>query len=57
MEGRLPYDMLIVARRNCRLRSYTLNNVAQELLGQQKEDVHHTQISDLFNGDEQTRHR
>lgn len=57
IEGRLSYDMLVVARRNCRLRSYTLNNVSQELLGQQKEDVHHSQITDLQNGDEQTRHR
>ncbi|KAL1509230.1 hypothetical protein ABEB36_003999 [Hypothenemus hampei] len=56
-EGRVPYDMLIVIKRDFKLRSYTLNNVCQEILGEQKEDVHYSIITDLQNGDEQTRRR
>lgn len=57
IEGRVIYDMLIVMRRDFKLRSYTLNNVCKELLGEQKEDVHYSIITDLQNGDEQTRRR
>ncbi|XP_031341099.1 DNA polymerase delta catalytic subunit-like [Photinus pyralis] len=56
-EGRVAYDMLVVMKRDFRLRSYTLNNVSNELLGEQKEDVHYSIITDLQNGDEQTRRR
>lgn len=56
-EGRVPYDMLLVTKRDFKLRSYTLNSVCQEILGEQKEDVHYSIISDLQNGDEQTRRR
>ena len=37
--------------------SYSLNNVSAEFLGQQKEDVHHSIISDLQNGSDADRHR
>ncbi|KAH1019964.1 hypothetical protein HUJ04_009704 [Dendroctonus ponderosae] len=56
-EGRVPYDMLLVIKRDCKLRSYTLNSVCQNLLGEQKEDVHYSIITDLQNGDDQTRRR
>ena len=56
-DGRVPYDMLVVMKRDSRLRSYTLNNVSREILGEQKEDVHYSIITDLQNGDEQTRRR
>ncbi|XP_030767293.1 DNA polymerase delta catalytic subunit [Sitophilus oryzae] len=56
-EGRVPYDMLLVIKRDFKLRSYTLNSVCQEILGEQKEDVHYSIITDLQNGDEQTRRR
>ncbi|CAG9858096.1 unnamed protein product [Phyllotreta striolata] len=56
-EGRVAYDMLIVTKRDFKLRSYTLNSVCQEILGEQKEDVHYSIITDLQNGDEQTRRR
>ncbi|XP_072396309.1 DNA polymerase delta catalytic subunit [Diabrotica undecimpunctata] len=56
-EGRVPYDMLVVVKRDFKLRSYTLNSVCQEILGEQKEDVHYSIITDLQNGDEQTRRR
>nr|XP_023015999.1 DNA polymerase delta catalytic subunit [Leptinotarsa decemlineata] len=56
-EGRVPYDMLLVMKRDFKLRSYTLNSVCTEILGEQKEDVHYSIITDLQNGDEQTRRR
>lgn len=56
-EGRVAYDMLTVVKRDFKLRSYTLNSVCQEILGEQKEDVHYSIITDLQNGDEQTRRR
>lgn len=56
-EGRVPYDMYVVMKRDFKLRSYTLNNVCKEILGEQKEDVHYSIITDLQNGDEQTRRR
>ncbi|KAF5300035.1 hypothetical protein FQR65_LT09292 [Abscondita terminalis] len=56
-EGRVAYDMLVVMKRDFKLRSYTLNNVCKEILGEQKEDVHYSIITDLQNGDEQTRRR
>lgn len=56
-EGRVAYDMLVVMKRDFKLRSYTLNNVSKEILGEQKEDVHYSIITDLQNGDDQTRRR
>ncbi|XP_056636918.1 DNA polymerase delta catalytic subunit [Diorhabda sublineata] len=56
-EGRVPYDMLLVVKRDFKLRSYTLNSVCQEIMGEQKEDVHYSIITDLQNGNEQTRRR
>lgn len=49
--------MLMVIKRDFKFRSYTLNSVCQEILGEQKEDVHYSIITDLQNGDEQTRRR
>lgn len=57
IEGRVIFDMLPYMQRNHRLSSYTLNNVCAEYLGQQKEDVHHSIISDLQNGSDEDRHR
>lgn len=57
IDGRVIYDMLTVMKRDQKLRSYTLNNVCKEILGEQKEDVHYSIITDLQNGDEQTRRR
>jgi DNA polymerase delta subunit 1 len=57
LDGRLPVDMLQVIQRDHKLRSYTLNSVSAHFLGEQKEDVPHSIITDLQNGDEQTRRR
>ncbi len=43
--------------RNHKLSSYSLNNVSAEFLGQQKEDVHHSIITDLQNGRDEDRRR
>lgn len=56
-EGRVPFDLLFVLVRDYKLRSYTLNSVSYHFLQAQKEDVHHSIITDLQNGTEQTRRR
>ncbi|KAF2432770.1 DNA polymerase delta catalytic subunit [Tothia fuscella] len=55
--GRLQLDMLQLVQRDHQLRSYTLNAVCAHFLKEQKEDVHHSMITDLFNGDANTRRR
>jgi DNA polymerase delta subunit 1 len=57
IEGRVVFDMLPYMQRNHKLSSYSLNAVCAEFLGQQKEDVHHSIISDLQNGSDEDRHR
>jgi DNA polymerase delta subunit 1 len=44
-------------QREHKLRSYTLNSVCAEFLGEQKEDVHHSVITDLQNGTPESRRR
>ncbi|KAJ3210696.1 DNA-directed DNA polymerase delta [Dinochytrium kinnereticum] len=56
-EGRLQIDMLQLMQRDYKLRSYSLNSVSAHFLGEQKEDVHHSIIADLQNGNEETRRR
>ncbi|RKO95257.1 ribonuclease H-like protein, partial [Caulochytrium protostelioides] len=56
-EGRIQFDVLQVMLRDHKLRSYSLNSVSYHFLGEQKEDVHHSIISDLQNGNEETRRR
>ncbi|KAK8232263.1 DNA polymerase delta catalytic subunit [Phyllosticta capitalensis] len=55
--GRLQLDLLQLVQRDYQLRSYTLNSVCAHFLKEQKEDVHHTMITELFNGDENSRRR
>ncbi|KAH8082305.1 DNA polymerase family B-domain-containing protein [Filobasidium floriforme] len=57
MEGRLQLDILQVMQRDYKLRSYTLNAVCAQFLGEQKEDVHHSIITDLQNGTAESRRR
>ena len=57
IEGRVTFDLLLVLVRDYKLRSYTLNAVSYHFLQEQKEDVHHSIITDLQNGNEQTRRR
>lgn len=55
--GRLQLDMLQLVQRDHQLRSYTLNSVCSHFLGEQKEDVHHSMITELFEGTPESRRR
>lgn len=57
IDGRIQIDVLTLMQRDHKLRSYTLNSVSAHFLGEQKEDVHHSIIADLQNGDDETRRR
>lgn len=57
IEGRVQLDMMQVIIREYKLRSYSLNSVAFHFLKEQKEDVHHSIISELQNENEFTRRR
>ena len=50
-------DMLQVIQRDYKLRSYSLNSVSAHFLKQQKEDVHYSIITDLFEGSDDDRRR
>ncbi|KAK9135052.1 hypothetical protein Syun_014382 [Stephania yunnanensis] len=57
IEGRVQFDLLQAMQRDYKLSSYSLNSVSAHFLGEQKEDVHHSIISDLQNGNPETRRR
>ena len=57
MDGRLQLDMLQVMQRDYKLRSYSLNAVCSQFLNEQKEDVHHSIITELHNGTPESRRR
>ncbi|XP_024377945.1 DNA polymerase delta catalytic subunit isoform X3 [Physcomitrium patens] len=57
IEGRVQFDLLQAMQRDYKLSSYSLNSVSAHFLGEQKEDVHHSIISDLQNGNSETRRR
>ncbi|KAK2726361.1 DNA polymerase delta catalytic subunit-like [Artemia franciscana] len=56
-EGRVQFDLFLILVRDYKLRSYTLNAVSYHFLQEQKEDVQHSIITDLQNGNDQTRRR
>ncbi|ORC90659.1 DNA polymerase delta catalytic subunit [Trypanosoma theileri] len=57
LEGRVIMDVMVVIQRDFKLRTYSLNAVSQNFLGEQKEDVHHSIIADLQQGTPETRRR
>lgn len=57
IDGRLQMDILQVIQRDHKLRSYTLNAVCAHFLREQKEDVHHSIITELQNGTADSRRR
>ncbi|XP_052797645.1 DNA polymerase delta catalytic subunit-like [Mya arenaria] len=57
IEGRVQLDLLQILFRDYKLRSYSLNAVSFHFLQEQKEDVHHSIITDLQHGNDQTRRR
>ena len=46
-----------VIQRDHKLRAYSLNAVSEHFLGEQKEDVHYSIISELFHGSADDRRR
>lgn len=57
MEGRVQFDLFQAMQRDYKLSSYSLNSVSAHFLAEQKEDVHHSIITDLQNGNAETRRR
>ncbi|KIY70795.1 hypothetical protein CYLTODRAFT_487810 [Cylindrobasidium torrendii FP15055 ss-10] len=57
LDGRLQLDLLQYMQREHKLRSYSLNAVCAQFLGEQKEDVHHSVITELQNGSPESRRR
>jgi DNA polymerase delta subunit 1 len=57
IDGRCVFDMMTYMLRNHKMSSYSLNAVSAHFLGQQKEDVHHSIISDLQMGTAEDRRR
>jgi len=57
LDGRLQLDLLQFMQREHKLRSYSLNSVCSQFLGEQKEDVHHSVITQLQNGTAESRRR
>lgn len=57
LDGRLQLDLLTVMQRDYKLRSYTLNAVCAQFLGEQKEEVHYSIITELQNGTSESRRR
>ncbi|XP_040565732.1 DNA polymerase delta catalytic subunit [Lepeophtheirus salmonis] len=57
IEGRVQFDLFLILIRDYKLRSYTLNAVSYHFLQEQKEDVHHSVITDLQKGTSSTRRR
>lgn len=57
INGRLQLDLLQLIQRDYHLRSYTLNAVCAHFLKEQKEDVQHSIITELYNGDANSRRR
>ncbi|KAK9468645.1 DNA polymerase family B-domain-containing protein [Lipomyces arxii] len=57
IDGRLQFDLLQLIQRDYKLRSYTLNSVSAHFLNEQKEDVHHSIITELQNGTPESRRR
>ncbi|PRP82977.1 DNA polymerase delta catalytic subunit-like [Planoprotostelium fungivorum] len=57
LDGRVQLDILQAIQRDHKLSSYSLNSVSAKFLGEQKEDVHYSIISDLYNGSDDDRRR
>ncbi|KAL7719301.1 DNA polymerase [Entamoeba marina] len=55
MSGRVAFDMFQVIQQNYKLRSYSLNFVSSNFLGDQKEEVHYSDITKFHNGSDDDR--
>ncbi|KAJ1507480.1 DNA polymerase delta catalytic subunit [Coelomomyces lativittatus] len=57
LEGRIIFDLLTLMTREHKLRSYSLNAVSAHFLNEQKEEVHYSMITELQEGNDETRRR
>ena len=57
IDGRVQLDVLTAITRDHKLSSYSLNAVSAHFLNEQKEDVHHSKITELQNGTDESRRR
>lgn len=57
IDGRVQLDVLTAIQRDHKLSSYSLNAVSYHFLGEQKEDVHHSKITELQRGTDESRRR
>ena len=57
LDGRIQFDVIQYMQREYKLRSYSLNSVCAQFLGEQKENVHHSVITELQNGTPESRRR
>ena len=55
--GIILYDFLRWIKPELKLKSYTLNNVAETILKQKKDDLHHSKITSMFYGPAHARER
>ena len=53
--GRTIFDLLVPVRKNYKLRSYKLDAVAEKYLKERKDNIKHTEISELWHGTAETR--
>ncbi len=49
--GRVMLDMLVPVKKQEKLRSYKLNDVAEEFLGERKDPIKHTEITEMWRAD------
>lgn len=57
IDGRVQLDVLMIITRDHKLSSYSLNAVSAHFLKEQKEDVHHSKITELQRGTDESRRR
>ena len=57
IDGRVQLDVLTAITRDHKLSSYSLNAVSAHFLNEQKEDVHHSKITELQRGTDESRRR
>jgi DNA polymerase delta subunit 1 len=57
LPGRIDLDVFIAITRDYKLRSYSLNAVSIHFLKEQKEDVHHSKITGMWQGSDEERER
>jgi len=53
--GRIIFDTLQLFRKNYKRRSYALGALAQEFVGKTKKDIHHTEITPMYEGTDDSR--